>query len=60
MSGRIAGPRTQRCARCNGQERIPTHQHVKFDLVVHDLCAECWRVFRAWFFAGKVEEGPER
>ncbi len=40
------------CQRCRREDQIPTHQLVKFDATVHELCKDCWEGFRAWFFAG--------
>ncbi|MBI3267618.1 MAG: hypothetical protein HYZ53_01245 [Planctomycetes bacterium] len=45
---------TQRCARCEHEEHIPTHQFVKFDLHVHYLCKSCWEKFRGWFVKGQA------
>lgn len=48
---------TQKCQRCGHQEYVPTHQYVKFDDKLHDLCGACWNAFREWFHtAGHPEE----
>ena len=41
----------QRCARCRKEEKIPTHQYVKFCGEVHYLCSGCWEAFRLWRYA---------
>ncbi len=38
------------CSRCRSAESIPTHQHVKFDGCVRDLCRDCWEAFHRWFW----------
>lgn len=43
----------QRCARCEKEEYIPTHQYVKFDEKIYYLCESCWSLFRRWFYAPK-------
>ena len=43
------------CSRCFQEEAIPTHQYVKFDSKVHNLCQECWEKFRRWFHWGQSE-----
>lgn len=45
----------QICSRCFHQERIPTHQFVKFDTKVQYLCRHCWQGFRRWFHWGQSE-----
>lgn len=51
----------QTCSRCGVQEQIPTHQHVKFDETLHDLCRTCWSAFREWFHrAGEREAAAGR
>lgn len=46
----------QKCNRCGKQEHVPTHQHLKFDEALHDLCGECWTAFRVWFHAHAEQE----
>lgn len=46
----------QKCQRCGRQEHVPTHQYVKFDEKLHDLCASCWHAFREWFHAAERPE----
>ncbi|MCI0650488.1 MAG: hypothetical protein L0Z55_01245 [Planctomycetes bacterium] len=48
------------CQRCYLEEKIPTHQFVKFDLHVHYLCKECWEGFRRWFHWGQTEQRPKQ
>lgn len=49
----------QKCRRCGRQEHIPTHQFVKFDDQLHDLCGSCWNAFRQWFHADARREDPQ-
>ena len=46
----------QKCKRCGGEEHIPTHQTVKFDAELRDLCASCWSSFREWFHSAPKRE----
>lgn len=50
----------QCCKRCGKEEIIPTHQHVKFDLEVKDLCTSCWEKFRSWFNSGRTSQHGDR
>ena len=41
------------CARCGHVEFIPTYHFVKFDLILHYLCVECYGKLHTWFRKGK-------
>ena len=49
MSEYVSNVKKNICKRCGTEEYIPTHQHVKFDEKVNDLCVSCWYSFRSWF-----------
>lgn len=59
LAGKSVTPASQpglhRCQRCGGEEHIPTHQQVKFDLKERFLCTNCWEGFRRWFFGRKED-----
>lgn len=38
----------QKCNRCDKEDRIPTHQGIKFDLKNFYFCSECWGKLGKW------------
>jgi len=47
---------TQKCGRCNRDEYIPTHQFIKLDNEMYELCSSCFRDANTFLYSSGFDE----